>query len=124
MQINSMDAMSRPVEMSFERVAQAEPVQVKQETKAEQKQLEKQQYTPQPQISDNLVKLAVDKANKQMKARSSSLEFSVHERLHEMIVKVVDSETKEVIREIPSEKILDMVANMLEMAGILVDESI
>jgi flagellar protein FlaG len=38
------------------------------------------------------------------------------------MVKVVDTETQEVIREIPSEKILDMVANILEMAGILVDE--
>jgi len=32
------------------------------------------------------------------------------------MVKVIDSETKEVIREIPPEKILDMVAAMLEMA--------
>jgi flagellar protein FlaG len=34
----------------------------------------------------------------------------------------VDSNTKEVIREIPSEKILDMFASMLELAGLLVDE--
>ena len=38
------------------------------------------------------------------------------------MVKVVDTETKEVVREIPSEKILDILANILEMAGLLVDE--
>jgi len=38
------------------------------------------------------------------------------------MVKVIDINTNEVIREIPPEKILDMVATMLEMAGIIVDE--
>jgi flagellar protein FlaG len=38
------------------------------------------------------------------------------------MVKVIDINTREVIREIPPEKILDMVATMLEMAGIIVDE--
>jgi len=37
-------------------------------------------------------------------------------------VKVLDSETNEVIREIPPEKILDMVAKMWELAGLIVDE--
>jgi uncharacterized FlaG/YvyC family protein len=40
----------------------------------------------------------------------------------DIIVKIIDTDTKEVIREIPSEKILDMFANMLELAGLLVDE--
>jgi flagellar protein FlaG len=38
------------------------------------------------------------------------------------MVKVIDNETQEVIQEIPPEKILDMVAKMWEVAGILVDE--
>jgi flagellar protein FlaG len=38
------------------------------------------------------------------------------------MVKVVDSETGEVIREIPPEKLLDMFANMLELAGLIIDE--
>jgi flagellar protein FlaG len=50
------------------------------------------------------------------------MEFSIHEKTKEIMVKVINSDTKEVIREIPQEKILDMVAKMWEMAGILVDE--
>jgi flagellar protein FlaG len=38
------------------------------------------------------------------------------------MVKVIDAETDEIIREIPPEKILDMVAMMWEMVGIIVDE--
>lgn len=40
------------------------------------------------------------------------------------MVKVVNTETDEVIREIPPEKILDMVAKMWELAGIMVDEKV
>ena len=73
-------------------------------------------------VSEAFIRKAVDKANATMVIHNRSLEFRVHERTHEIIVKVIDSDTNEVIREIPSEKILDMFANMLEQAGLLVDE--
>ena len=38
------------------------------------------------------------------------------------MVKVIDKDTDEIIREIPSEKVLDMVAKMWELNGLLVDE--
>jgi len=37
---------------------------------------------------------------------------------------IINDETDEVIREIPPEKILDMVAKMWELAGIMVDRKI
>ena len=40
------------------------------------------------------------------------------------MVKVINEDTNEVIREIPPEQILDMVAKMWELAGILVDKSV
>jgi len=74
------------------------------------------------QVSEGFLRKAVEKANKTMAIQNRYLEFRIHERTNEIIVCVVDSETKEVIREIPSEKILDMFASMLELAGLLVDE--
>ena len=38
------------------------------------------------------------------------------------MVKVIDIETEEIVREIPSEKILDLVAMIWEMTGLIVDE--
>jgi len=48
--------------------------------------------------------------------------FEVHEGTGRVMVNLVDTETKEVIKEIPPEKILDLVANIWERLGILVDE--
>ncbi|HOM43782.1 MAG TPA: flagellar protein FlaG, partial [Bacillota bacterium] len=48
--------------------------------------------------------------------------YSVHDVTKQIMVKVIDNKTQEVIKEFPPEKILDMVAKMWEVAGILVDE--
>lgn len=65
---------------------------------------------------------AIEKSNKGFKMDNTSLKFSVHEKTKEIMVKVVDDNTKEVIREIPSEKILDMVAAMIERTGVFLDK--
>jgi len=65
---------------------------------------------------------AIEKANKHFKTYDIRLEFSIHDTTKQIIVKVINTEDDSVIREIPSEKVLDMVANMWEVAGILVDE--
>ena len=47
---------------------------------------------------------AIEKANKAIIGARTQLEFSIHEGTKEILVKVINTETKEVIREIPSEK--------------------
>ncbi len=65
---------------------------------------------------------ALGEMNKILFGETSKFEFKVHEGTGRMLVKLLDKETNEVIREIPSEKILDLIANIWEMVGILVDE--
>lgn len=65
---------------------------------------------------------AIEKANKHIKVYDRRLEFSIHDSTKQIMVKVINTDTDKVIREIPSEKILDMVAHLWEVAGILVDE--
>lgn len=67
---------------------------------------------------------AIERANKSFQPFDRRFEISVHEATKAVMVKVIDSENDEVIREIPPEKILDMVASMLDMAGIIVDERV
>jgi flagellar protein FlaG len=74
------------------------------------------------QISEKDVITAIEKANKALKAHYTTFEFSIHEKTKEIMVKVIDKETGELIREIPPEKILDAVAKMWELAGLFVDE--
>lgn len=73
-------------------------------------------------ISDEQLVRAIERAVKAMQGASTQLQFSVHEKTKQIMVKVLNSDTGQVIREIPPEKNLDFVAKLWEMAGILVDE--
>lgn len=66
------------------------------------------------------IKKALEKMKKNMP--NSEAIFGFHEGTHRVTIKLVDKKTKEVIRELPPEKTLDMIAKVWEMAGILVDE--
>lgn len=73
-------------------------------------------------ISEKVVIDAIERANRAISGANRRFEFSIHEKTKEIMIKVIDSDTNQVIREIPPEKILDMVAKMWEMAGLIVDE--
>lgn len=64
----------------------------------------------------------MERANKAIVGANKTFEYSIHEQTKEIMIKVKDRDTNEVLVEIPSEKILNMVAKMWEMAGLFVDE--
>lgn len=66
------------------------------------------------------LKKAVEEINK--KANNSEAVFGVHEDTNRITIKIVDKQSKEVIKEFPPEKTLDMIAKVWEMAGLMVDE--
>ncbi|MBX4265164.1 carbon storage regulator CsrA [Clostridium estertheticum] len=72
--------------------------------------------------SEKEVKNAVNKINKFLEGEGTHLQYEQHDVFNEMIIKVIDNKTDTVLNEIPSKQILDMVAKMCEMAGILVDK--
>lgn len=72
------------------------------------------------QASNEQIRQSVEKINKNMS--NSEAIFGVHEATNRVMIKIVDKDTKEVIKEFPPEKTLDMIAKVWEMAGIMVDE--
>ena len=72
------------------------------------------------QASNEQIRKAVEQMNKSM--GNSEAIFGVHEGTNRVTIKIVDKSTKEVIKELPPEKTLDMIARIWDMAGILVDE--
>lgn len=68
------------------------------------------------------IESAVKRANNTMRMSKTSCQFQYHEETNRVSIKVIDKDTEEVIREIPSEEALELIQKMWEMAGILVDE--
>ncbi len=72
------------------------------------------------QPSNEQIKKAVESLNKKME--HSEAIFGIHDGTNRVTIKIIDKDTKEVLKELPPERTLDMIAKVWEMAGILVDE--
>ena len=72
--------------------------------------------------SDSSLKKAVEEINRQ----SSNTEaiFGYHEGTNRVTIKIMDKDTKEIKKEYPAEKTLDMIQKVWEMAGLMVDEKL
>ena len=74
-------------------------------------------------VSVKDAKTAVDKLNKLLEGKPTHIEYEEDKTFKQvMIMKVVDNNTHEVVNQIPSKQILDMVTQFCEMAGLIVDK--
>jgi len=77
--------------------------------------------TKRTEIKEKEIHKAIDKLNKFLEDKSTHAEYSIHDKLKDVMIKIVDDKTGEVIQELPPKKVLDMVAKMCEMVGLIVD---
>ncbi|WJH27485.1 flagellar protein FlaG [Paenibacillus sp. CC-CFT742] len=64
----------------------------------------------------------IEDGNKVLQRMDTQLRWSVNKESNQMIVKVMDTQTNEVLREIPPEKYLELVQNLCEQVGLFLDE--
>lgn len=76
----------------------------------------------QEQLSE--IKDIIDESNKDFRTFDRRLDISVHEKTREIMVKVVDTLTDEIIKELPPEVVLDTLARRREIVGIMIDKQI
>ena len=78
--------------------------------------------------SEPEIKVSQDMLNevqqKMQMMHNIGLSFSVHKATGQTVVTVVDKETEKLIREIPSEELLNLADKMGEMVGILFDKKV
>jgi flagellar protein FlaG len=70
------------------------------------------------------VRDAVSRINGTMELYRTELRFVLHEESGEIMVRVINAETQEVIREIPPEWTLKIVASVKRMLGLILDRFI
>lgn len=69
------------------------------------------------------IRTLVEEAQEVLQRVNGQLSFKVHEGTGRTLVQIVDKGTDEVIREIPPEKMLDVIAGIWQWAGIAVDRT-
>lgn len=120
--INNISYQTKPVQDSAPQVLGAEQINniaVGMASGVREKQLQSKAIQ---QPSEDEIQKAIHQANRRAQFGHTSAQFSYHEESHSIAVKIIDSETNEVIREIPSEETLEMISRMWDLAGIMIDE--
>ena len=75
---------------------------------------------------DKKLKDAIGMANNRLKQSQplTRCEFTYHEDVNRVSIKLIDKYTKEVVKEIPPEKRIKMIEKLWEITGLLVDEKL
>lgn len=77
-----------------------------------------------PVVSIEKIHQAVDSLNEFLEINNSTSKFLFHEGLNRYFVQVVNTQTDEVVKEIPPKKLLDAFYEMQKLVGMIVDEKI
>jgi flagellar protein FlaG len=75
---------------------------------------------PKEEVNFEVIKKEVENFNRVFKP--THLEFQLHEASGKYFVHIIDDLKKEIIKQIPSEDFLEMVARSKDQNGLLVDE--
>ena len=74
------------------------------------------------QSNGQAIRNAARQINDFLKSTSAGVEFSVDENSKKLVVRIVDSETGQVIRQIPSEEMLAISQSLDHVAGMLLEQ--
>jgi len=69
------------------------------------------------------VSAAVKKLNEAMPPSAQSLEFEIDEDSKDIVVKIIDQSTREVVRQMPSKEALEMAKAIDKMQGLLIRQT-
>lgn len=98
-------------------VQEIKPVSVELGGKSNEKKQQKDQRSEAARIKN-----AINDVNNKLKPTKTRCEFSYHEEVNRVSIKIRDRETNEIVREIPPEESIKVLEKIYEIAGLLVDE--
>ena len=83
----------------------------------------KPEPTPSAEQARGELKRALDELNDQSRKEGRNLNFSIDDEVNRVVITVRQSQTGEVIRQIPSEAVLRLAHNLKAIRGLLYNET-
>ena len=81
-------------------------------------------FQQEEEVSEKVVKETVEKLNKLLIESNRRFEISIREKTREILIRLIDIETNEILNEIPPHKLVDAMANLHKVGGIMFDRTI
>ena len=78
--------------------------------------------TPAPTLTREKVEQAAARVKEVLRGTTSRLEIDIDPDLHKAVIKILNGESGEIIRQIPAQELLDLAKHLDEPKGLLVRE--
>ncbi|NPA12488.1 MAG: flagellar protein FlaG [Aquificae bacterium] len=121
MDIKAISSTNASVNMNSQNIDALNKDQIQ---KVQQQDQNKQIQNNQQEISPEVLKQALEDLNKKLDMLNSQLKVETDDETGIRVIKIVDKETNEVIRQIPPEVMLKIAKYMDEIAGLLFNEKV
>ncbi|WP_457642742.1 flagellar protein FlaG [Persephonella sp.] len=122
MDIKAVSGTQAGVNMNSQNVEALDRAQVQKVQQQNPQQVKDKQQ--QQQIPEDVLKTAIENLNKKFEMLNSQLKVETDEDTGMRVIKIVDKETNEVIRQIPPEVMLKIAKYLDEVAGLLFNEKV
>ena len=83
----------------------------------------KEAATPSQPATQEQVESAIKSVREYIEPFNSKLEFSINDDTDQVVIKVIDKDTKEVIRQIPSEEMLAIAKALDSIKGLFIKQN-
>lgn len=75
-------------------------------------------------LTEKNIRKAVNKFNALLEDSPTHFEYEVYGKFRDTVIKIVDDNTKKVVKELPPKNIIDMVEKFCEMAGLFINRKV
>lgn len=120
MSSNAINPISAGTDIALE--GKSEIVQNSNKKPAEGKVIDKKEYIIESVFNKEAVEETVDEINARLVKNDKHLEYSFHDKTNTLVVKIIDTSSGEIVKEIPNTKLLEMAASVWERFGLIIDE--
>lgn len=114
--INQMDRIS---DRSLTIVRNSGEKQIKDKVNMQQNNLQMDSKKLKEEVRDK-----VEEMNNIVDLLDRDIAFKLHDKTKQLMVQIIDVKTQEVIKEMPPEELLDLIARIEEMVGLIIDEKV
>lgn len=124
MDIKAVSGTSASVNMNSQNVEALDRAKMKNVQQDQQNNQQIKNQNDLQQIPQEVLKQAVNEMNKKLEMLNSQLKVEIDDDTGIKVIKIVDQQTKEVIRQIPPEVMLRIAKYLDEVAGLLFNEKV
>ncbi len=104
----------------FKGLQTRDPFEQKQASREVMQRIQQKQASVRQGIDQNLEQ-TLSKLQRTANIFNTKLSFSVHQNTHRVVVRIIDNDTNQVIRQIPSDEALNIADQIQKIIGMFVD---